>query len=87
MLVIFKLFYKYFNKENAFIKTLSKCSFTMYIIHLPIIGVIENIIKKYHLIGGYYALSAIFVTIVITILISLLVLLIKNLAVEKSRLK
>lgn len=87
MLVIFKLFYKYFNKENAFIKTLSKCSFTMYIIHLPIIGVIENIIKKYHLIGSYYALSAIFVTIVITILISLLVLLIKNLAVEKSRLK
>ncbi|WP_416349878.1 acyltransferase family protein [Mammaliicoccus lentus] len=87
MLVIFKLFYKYFNKENAFIKTLSKCSFTMYIIHLPIISVIENIIKKYHLIGSYYALSAIFVTIVITILISLLVLLIKNLAVEKLRLK
>src|SRR5699024_5035293 len=100
MLVIFKLCYKYFNKENNFIiihskvyltmyfiKKLSKCSFTMYIIHLPIIGVIENIIKKYHLIGSYYALSAIFVTIVITILISLLVLLIKNLAVEKSRLK
>lgn len=83
ILIIFKFFYRYFNKENTFIKTLSKCSFTMYIIHLPIIGVIENVIKKLHLTGSYYALSALLVTLVITILVALLVFLIKNLIVKK----